>query len=69
MYKKKKNRWSMSKIELLIDLWAEHYRQLKSCRRNDHVLMKMKNKLEKSGCKVTVEDIRIRINNLSAKYR
>uniref|UniRef100_A0A4Y0BVS0 BTB domain-containing protein n=1 Tax=Anopheles funestus TaxID=62324 RepID=A0A4Y0BVS0_ANOFN len=69
MYKKKKNRWSISKIELLIDLWAEHYRELKSCRRNDHVFVKMKHKLEKSGCKVTVEDIRIRINNLSAKYR
>ncbi|XP_050074292.1 protein bric-a-brac 1-like [Anopheles maculipalpis] len=69
LYKKKKNRWSISKIELLIDLWAEHYRELKSCRRNDHVFVKMKHKLEKSGCKVTVEDIRIRINNLSAKYR
>lgn len=64
-----KKRWSPEQIELLLELWAEKVPQLRGTRRNSHVFSEMKAELESRQCFVSAGEIKVRIHNLTSKYR
>ncbi|XP_053674717.1 uncharacterized protein LOC128725024 [Anopheles nili] len=66
---RKKDRWTISQLEKLVDIWANHYQELKDARGSEEVYQTMVKELAQAGCMASVKSIRGRIHNLSGKYR
>ncbi|XP_058826272.1 uncharacterized protein LOC131686126 [Topomyia yanbarensis] len=67
--KTKKNRWSAACIDLLVELWADKIADLRGNRKNNHVYQEIRHELDKRGFTVGTDEIKVRIHNLTSKYK
>ncbi|XP_065089197.1 myb/SANT-like DNA-binding domain-containing protein 1 [Ochlerotatus camptorhynchus] len=66
---KKHNVWSAPQVDLLLEAWEDKISDLRGTRKNTHVYEEIRKIFTEHGYSVSGEDIKIRINNLTARYR
>ena len=68
MYKKRSG-WTKAAEAMLLDMWAEKIEDLRGIRKNSHVFAEIAQAMNEAGVMMTSEEIRVKIKNLTAKYR
>ena len=66
---KKRAEWSKAAEAALLDLWAENIEDLRGIRKNSHVFAEIAQALNEAGVMMTGEEVRVKIKNLTSKYR
>lgn len=66
---KKRTHWTADVEDFLIELWGEKINELRGQRKNMHVIKEIKYEMEKKNFIFTTEEIRIKLHNLTNRYR
>lgn len=61
--------WSVEAEELLLVLWSQNVDSLRGNRKNSTIVPKMAAKMEEMGYPYTAYEIKVKIHNLTNKYR
>lgn len=67
-YKTRKH-WTENQEDFLIKLWGKKINELKGHRRNFHIIKEIKFEMEKKNFMFTAEEIRIKMHNLTNRYK
>lgn len=67
--RKSASKWEMGAEYALFDLWAEKMEELRSVRKNSHILMEISAEMKKRGFVYTVEELKTKMHNMTSRYR
>lgn len=66
---KVKKQWSSVEEDVLIELWEQKIVALRGSRKNNHIFEEIVRDMGRHGFIFSAEEIRVKIHNLTAKYR
>lgn len=67
--KRSRNLWSADAEEVFVMLWQQKVDDLRGPRKNSHVYQEMAAEMQMQGYEVNSSSVKIKIDNLTAKYR
>ncbi|XP_073837696.1 uncharacterized protein isoform X3 [Musca autumnalis] len=67
--RKSANRWNLNSERALLNLWYAHMEQLRSCRKNRHIIQEMVVEMQAQGFNYSVMEIKTKMHNVSARYK
>ncbi|XP_058980411.1 uncharacterized protein LOC105261878 isoform X2 [Musca domestica] len=67
--RKSASRWNVDSERALLRLWFAHMEQLRGCRKNRHIIQEMMNKMHNQGYYYTVDELKTKMHNVSARYK
>lgn len=66
---KQRKPWNAEQENILISMWEERIEQLRGTRKNSHIFSEMAYEFKERGHCFSATEIKIKIHNLTNKYR
>ena len=67
--KAKRDRWNTQQTGALVNMWKDHYKELKSSKQQHSIWILIKNKTDAVGKPKTLNQIKTKIRNLKDAYK